>query len=48
MKRLEGTPGKKLCFAITSSYGCGGIAPMNFLSSGHYPKQGVIEIYESE
>lgn len=45
MKRLEGTPGKDISYAITSSYG-GGHGPMNYLTAAHYPKQAVLLIYE--
>lgn len=45
MKRLEGTPGKYVAYAITNSYG-EGHGPMNYLTASHYPKNAVIEIWE--
>lgn len=45
MKRLEGTPGKYVAYAITNSYG-EGHGPMNYLTAAHYPKQAAALIYE--
>ena len=35
-------------YAITAAYGEGGMSVANFMRAGHYVKQGVMAIYETE
>lgn len=49
MKLLSiiGIPSAYYSLTITESYGQGH-GPMNYISAGHYPKQGVCMIYETD